>query len=393
MTESFDVVIGGGAVMGSSIAYHLAAHPSFSGRILVVDRDMTYRHAASSLSLSSVRQQFSSPINIRAGLYGVSFLRKAGETLVVDGEAPALPFTENGYLYLASDAGAPILEANHATQLEEGADILLLGHDGLKARFPFLNLEGIAAAAWGRSGEGWFDGYSLMQAFRRKARSLGVVYREGEIAELERDGAQVSAVRLANGERIACGAFVNAAGASGAAKLAAHMGFEIPVHSRKRCVFLFSAKERIANCPLIIDVSGAYVRTEGESYICGISPPADQDPDSDDFEVEWSQFEDVIWPALAYRIPAFENLRPGRAWAGHYDLNVFDRNAIVGRAPGLDNAYLASGFSGHGIQQSPAIGRGLAELIAQGRYATLDLSDFAYERIAAGRPLLERNVI
>jgi FAD-dependent oxidoreductase domain-containing protein 1 len=393
MIESFDVVIGGGAVMGSSIAYHLAAHPSFSGRILVIDRDMTYRQAASSLSLSSVRQQFSSPINIRAGLYGVWFLRRAGEILTVDGEAPALPFTENGYLYLASDAGAPILEANHATQLEEGADILLLGHDGLKSRFPFLNLEGIVAAAWGRSGEGWFDGYSLMQAFRRKARSLGVVYREGEIAELERDGARVSAVRLANGERIACGAFVNAAGASGAAKLARQMGFEIPIHSRKRCVFLFTAQERIANCPLIIDVSGAYVRTEGESYICGISPPADQDPDSDDFEVEWSQFEDVIWPALAYRIPAFENLRPGRAWAGHYDLNVFDHNAIVGRAPDLDNSYLAAGFSGHGIQQSPAIGRGLAELIAQGGYTTLDLSDFAYERIAAGRPLLERNVI
>jgi FAD-dependent oxidoreductase domain-containing protein 1 len=393
MIESFDVVIGGGAVMGSSIAYHLAAHPSFSGRILVIDRDMTYRQAASSLSLSSVRQQFSSPINIRAGLYGVSFLRRAGEILTVDGEAPALPFTENGYLYLASDAGAPILEANHATQLEEGADILLLGHDGLKSRFPFLNLEGIVAAAWGRSGEGWFDGYSLMQAFRRKARSLGVVYREGEIAEIERDGARVSAVRLANGERIACGAFVNAAGASGAAKLARQMGFEIPIHSRKRCVFLFTAQERIANCPLIIDVSGAYVRTEGESYICGISPPADQDPDSDDFEVEWSQFEDVIWPALAYRIPAFENLRPGRAWAGHYDLNVFDHNAIVGRAPDLDNSYLAAGFSGHGIQQSPAIGRGLAELIAQGGYTTLDLSDFAYERIAAGRPLLERNVI
>jgi FAD-dependent oxidoreductase domain-containing protein 1 len=135
------------------------------------------------------------------------------------------------------------------------------------------------------------------------------------------------------------------------------------------------------------------VRTEGDSYVCGISPPEAQDPDSDDFDVEWAQFEEMIWPALAHRIPAFENIRPGRAWAGHYDLNVFDHNAIVGRAPGLDNAYVAAGFSGHGIQQSPAVGRGLAELVANGAYATLDLSDFAYERIAAGRPLLERNVI
>ena len=210
---------------------------------------MTYRQAASSLSLSSIRQQFSSPINIRVGLYGVAFLRQARDTLAVDGDAPDLTLVENGYLYLASEAGAPILAANHATQLEEGADILLLGADGLKARFPFLNLDGIAAAAWGRSGEGWFDGYMLMQAFRRKARALGVVYREGEIASIEREGARVSAVRLASGERIACGAFVNAAGASGAARLAEQMGFDIPVHSRKRCVFLFSAKERIAQLP------------------------------------------------------------------------------------------------------------------------------------------------
>jgi FAD-dependent oxidoreductase domain-containing protein 1 len=393
MAESFDIVIGGGAVMGSSIAYHLAAHPGFAGRILVIDRDMTYRQAASSLSLSSIRQQFSSPINIRIGLYGVAFLRRASDMLAVDGDAPALTLVENGYLYLASEAGAPTLAANHATQLEEGADILLLGADALKARFPFLNPDGVAAAAWGRSGEGWFDGYMLMQAFRRKARALGVVYQEGEIASVEREGSRVVAVRLANGEHIACGAFVNAAGASGAARLASQMGFDIPVHSRKRCVFLFSARERIAHCPLIIDTSGAYVRTEGESYICGISPPEAEDPDSDDFDVIWAQFEDIIWPALAHRIPAFENIRPGRAWAGHYDLNIFDHNAIVGPAPGLDNAYLAAGFSGHGIQQSPAVGRGLAELMVEGRYATLDLGAFAFERIAAGRPLIERNVI
>jgi len=393
MVESYDVVIGGGAVMGSSVAYHLAAQPSFSGRILVIDKDMTYRRAASSLSLSSVRQQFSSPINIRVGLYGVSFLRKARETLVVDGEAPDLSFIENGYLYLASEAGAAALAQNHQTQIAEGADVLLLDPDGLKERFPFLNLEGVAAGGFGRTGEGWFDGYTLMQAFRRKARSLGVAYREGEIVAIERQGRRISAVRLASGERVACGAFVNTAGASGAARLAAQMGLDIPVRSRKRCVFLFHAHERIARCPLMIDTSGVYFRSEGDAYLCGVSPPEAEDPDSDDFDVEWPQFDEIIWPALAHRVPGFEALRVGRAWAGHYDLNVFDHNAIVGRAPRLDNAYLAAGFSGHGMQQSPAVGRGLAELIAQGRYATLDLGDFDYERIAAGRPLVERNVI
>jgi len=393
MAESYDVVIGGGAVMGSSVAYHLAAQPSFSGRILVIDKDMTYRRAASSLSLSSVRQQFSSPINIRVGLYGVSFLRKARETLAVDGEAPDLSFTENGYLYLAGESGAATLAQNHETQVAEGADVLLLDREGLRRRFAFLNLDGVAAGAFGRTGEGWFDGYTLMQAFRRKARSLGVAYREGEIVAVERQGRRIAAVRLASGERVSCGAFVNTAGASGAARLAAQMGLDIPVRSRKRCVFLFHAHERIARCPLMIDTSGVYFRSEGDAYLCGVSPLEAEDPDSDDFDVEWPQFDEIIWPALAHRVPAFESLRVGRAWAGHYDLNIFDHNAIVGRAPRLDNAYLAAGFSGHGMQQAPAVGRGLAELIVQGRYATLDLGDFAYERIAAGRPLIERNVI
>ncbi|HEY1780106.1 MAG TPA: FAD-binding oxidoreductase [Roseiarcus sp.] len=393
MAHAYEVVIGGGAVMGSSIAYHLAMQPGFSGRVLVIDKDMTYRKAASSLSLSSVRQQFSSAINIRVGLYGAAFLRRARETLAVDGEAPDLSITENGYLYLAGESGAAALTQNHRTQVAEGADVLLLDRPGLEERFPFLNLEGVAAAGFGRTGEGWFDGYTLMQAFRRKARALGVVYREDDIAAFERQGRCIVAVRLASGERVACGAFVNAAGASGARRLAAEMGLDIPVRSRKRCVFSFHAHANIERCPLVIDLSGVYVRPEGGGWLCGMSPPEAEDPDCDDFEVVWPQFDEVIWPALAHRIPAFEALRVQSAWAGHYDLNLFDHNAIVGRAPGLDNVYLATGFSGHGMQQSPAVGRALAELIAEGRYLTLDLGEFACERLAEGRPLVERNVI
>src|ERR1700722_2061596 len=176
MSETFDVIIGGGAVMGSSTAYHLAAHPGFSGRILVVEKDATYQRAASSLSLSSIRQQFSSRINIKVGLYGASFLRRARDVLAVDGVEPDLSFRENGYLYLASQAGAPILAENNVIQRAEGADIVLLDPAALAERFPFLNVDDIAMGAWGRTNEGWFDGYTLMQGFRRKARSLGVVY-------------------------------------------------------------------------------------------------------------------------------------------------------------------------------------------------------------------------
>jgi FAD-dependent oxidoreductase domain-containing protein 1 len=393
MNETFDVIIGGGAVMGSSTAYHLSAHPDFSGSILVLDKDLSYQKAASSLSLSSVRQQFSSQINIRVGLYGAEFFRRARDILAVDDEKPELSFRENGYLFLASEAGEPVLRENHVAQIAEGANILLLERAALADRFPFLDLDGVALGSLGVTGEGWFDGYALMQAFRRKARAHGVSYRQETIVDLERQGGRVTGVRLASGERIACGAFVNTAGASGAAKLVAQLGLEIPVHSRKRCVFVFTAKTRLDRCPLVIDSSGVYVRPEGEGYVCGVSPPQSDDPDCEDFEVVWPQFDEIIWPVLAARIPAFESIRPGRAWACHYDLNTFDHNAIVGRLPGFDNAFLAAGFSGHGIQQSPAVGRALAELIVDGRYAALDLTPFAFNRIIANRPLFERNVI
>jgi glycine/D-amino acid oxidase-like deaminating enzyme len=392
MSETYDVVVAGGAAMGSSLAYHLTAEPGFSGRVLVVEKDFSYARAATSLSLSSIRQQFSSPINIRVGLAGVAFLKGAGETLAVDGEGPDLPITENGYLYLASQAGAETLRLNHAVQIAEGADIALLSPDETRARFPFLEMEGVALASFGLSGEGWFDAYSLMQAFRRKAVSQGAVYAQDEVVEVEREGARVIAVRLASGRRVGCGAFVNAAGASGAAKLARAMGVAIPVEARKRCVFVFEAAKVSDKFPLLIDPSGVYVRPEGRHYVVG-GPPPEPDPDTQDFEVDWPQFEETLWPALAARVPAFEALKLVRAWAGHYDLNTFDHNAIVGRLPGYDNSYLAAGFSGHGVQQSPAVGRGLAELIVHGGYRALDLSDFGFERIAAAKPLLERNVI
>ncbi len=391
MDRSYDVVIAGGAAMGSSLAYHLTADTGFKGRVLVVEKDFTYAKAATSLSLSSIRQQFSQTLNIRIGRAGVEFLRNARQTLAVEGDGPDLPIVENGYLYLATDAGADALRANHETQLAEGADVVLLDPDQLNAQFPYIDVKGIALAAFGLSGEGWFDSYTLMQAFRRKATSLGATYVQDEVVGFVRDRARVLGVRLAQGGEIGCGAFVNCAGASGAAKLAQALGAPIPVEARKRCVFVFEA-QGFDKFPLLIDPSGVYVRPEGRHYLVG-GPPPDPDLDTQDFEVVWPMFEEVLWPALARRVPAFESLKLVRAWAGHYDLNTFDHNAIVGRASGLENAYLAAGFSGHGVQQSPAVGRGLAELIVHGGYRSLDLSDFAFERIAAGRPILERNVI
>ena len=394
-----DVVIVGGAVMGSSTAYHLLSDPGFKGRVIVIEKDLTYQLSASALSAASIRQQYSSAVNIRISLYGIQFLRSIGDHLAVDGDRPEIELKEGGYLYCASEAGAHVLVENQALQAAEGADILLLDPAALKARFPWLNVEDLEAGTWGRSGEGWFDGWGLLQAFRKKARSLGAEYVKGEVAEVEREGGRIVAVRLKDGTRIACGALVNCAGSGGRA-LAAMAGLEIPVQAKRRYVFSFTCKEKVENCPLLIDTSGAYVRPEGENgFICGASPDGDMvDPDWNDEdpasqEVDHAFFEEFIWPALAHRVPAFEAIRPGRAWAGPYDMCLLDHNAIIGKAGDFENFYLCNGFSGHGLQQAPAIGRGLSELIVHGGYRTLDLSELGYERVVANRPLLERNVI
>ncbi len=392
MPETYDVVIAGGAATGSSTAYHLAAEPAFQGRILVVERDLSFARCATTLSAGSIRQQFSTPINIEISLFGVAFIRGLPQTLAVDGEPAELPFHEGGYLFLASPAGAAQLRSNHALQSRLGADTLYLEPAALQERFPWLDCGGIAAGCWGRSGEGWFDGYTLLQAYRRKARSLGVRYREASVIGLELDGGRVVGVRLDDGERVACGAFVNASGASGAA-IARLAGLEIPVVNRKRCVFTFDCREDLAGFPLLIDSNGVYVRPEGKGFICGTAPPPERDPDCEDFEVDHGLFEDIVWPSIAARVPAFEAIKPGRAWAGHYDVNLFDHNAIVGPAPEPANFYFANGFSGHGLQQSPAVGRGLSEVIAYGAYRSLDLSPLGFGRLAENRPLLERNVV
>jgi FAD-dependent oxidoreductase domain-containing protein 1 len=398
MPDSYDVAIVGGAAMGSSVAYHLLADPAFGGRVLVIEKDPTYRRSASALSAASIRQQFSTAVNIRISLYGIAFLRDIGRHLEVGGERPDIALKEGGYLYVATAAGATALAENHMVQTREGADIVLMDQADLKNRFPWLNVADLAVGAWGRSGEGWFDGWALLQAFRRKARALGADYRAGEVAVVKREHGRIIAVRLKDGERIACGALVNCAGAGGRA-VAAMAGIAIPVMAKRRDVFTFTTRERLENCPLLIDTTGVYVRPEGEGFICGTSPGLEaDDPDWRDDdpmtqEPDWSVFEERIWPVLAYRVPVFESIRPGRGWSGPYDMNLFDQNAIVGRAGGLDNFFLCNGFSGHGLQQAPGLGRGLAELIVHGRYTSLDLSDLGQGRITANTPLLECNVI
>jgi FAD-dependent oxidoreductase domain-containing protein 1 len=388
-----DVVVIGGAIIGSAVATFLASHPDFDGRIVVVERDPTFRTSSTTLSAASIRLQFSTPLNIEISRFGLEVVRHPERFLAVDGEVPEVDFVENGYLFLATAAGLATLEHNHAVQRSLDVPVALLSPAELRARFAWIHADDLAGASLGLADEGWFDAYALLQGFRRRARSLGVTERVGEVTAIDLDGERVSGVRLADGTRIAADWVVNAAGPR-AAEVAAMAGVDLPVRPRKRLVYHFEAPIGLGAAPLTIDPSGVYFRPEGATYIAGFSPQGDDpDPDTLDLVVDRSRFETHVWPALAHRVPAFDRLRLLDAWAGHYEVNTLDHNAIVGPHPRIRNLLFANGFSGHGLQQAPAVGRGLAEWIATGHYASLDLTPLGYERIERGEPVLELNVV
>jgi glycine/D-amino acid oxidase-like deaminating enzyme len=381
MTAAHDVVVIGGGAVGGAIATFLLEDPAFGGSVAVIERDPTFRRASSALSAAAIRQQFSTRENIRLSRFSFGWLRDN-----VD-----VGLHGSGYLYLATPGGAEVLEANHGIQRAEGADVVVLTPAELAARYPWLSTEGVALASLGRSGEGWFDGYALLRALRARARDGGAALVTGEVVALHVDGERVRAVELADGTTIDCGTVVNAAG-PWARSVAAMAGIDLPVEARRRSVFVFDA-DAPPDMPLVIDTSGAWFRPEGGSFIAGIAPLPAEDAADLPLEPDRAQFEERLWPALATRVPAFDALRVTNSWAGYYEVNTFDHNAIIGPHPVVANLLFANGFSGHGIQQSPAVGRAIAELIVHGRYVTLDLSTFAYDRISAGRRVLERNVI
>src|SRR5882757_352203 len=375
--------------MGSALAYWLTRLDP-NADVVVIERDPTYATASSALSAASIRQQFTTPVNIRICQASIGFLRQADELLEVEGSCVDIGLKERGYLYLAPAGAMESLRRAHSIQTQMGADVALLGPAALAMRFPWLRTSDLAAGSLGLNGEGWFDGYSLLAAFAAKARSQGVKYVRGEVCGLGVKAGRIESIRLAAGGQVASKFVVNAAGpwARSIARLA---GCDLPVAARRRTVYVISCPTRMEAFPLLIDPSGFWIRPEGFAYIAGIPPGADLDDAP--LEPDYEGFDSVLWPALAARIPAFEATRLERAWAGYYEMNVFDYNGIVGFHPRLDNLLLMNGFSGHGLQQAPVVARGVAELICLGRFVTLALSDLGYDRIAKGRPLLELNVI
>lgn len=392
MDERVDVLIVGGGVMGSAIGRALAAS-TFAGRVAIVERDPSYQLATTPRSAGGVRLQFSTPENIHLSRVTVDLLRRLASS--PDGGAD-LGFREQGYLILATAEGVPVLERNWKVQRDAGAATELFGPDALRERFSWLATEGIAAGAFGPSGEGWIDPVALLTLLRGQARAGGVEVIHDEVVALERSGDRIGAARLASGRRIACGTLVVAAGPQSGA-VAALAEVPLPVEPRKRFVYVFSCRDvpaGLAGAPLTVDPSGVWFRPEGAVFIAGLSPHEDEEPVHDDLDqIDYLFFEERIWPVLAHRVPAFEAIKPQRAWAGFYDYNTLDQNAVIGRVPDVLNMMVCTGFSGHGLQQAVGAGRAIAELIVDGRFTSLDLTRLGYERIARGEPLLELNVI
>lgn len=379
-----DVVIVGGAAVGSATAYFLT-RLGFKGSVVVVEKDPTYEFAATSRSLASFRRQFTTPESIRLSEFGYRFC-----TGQEQGASPEVDWRPFPYLSLASDKGREEMVHAVAAQRAEGAGTTLLDPDELKARYPWISTEGVAVAALGGQGEGRVDPHLLLGFMKQGAQTGGVTYVADEVTKIEVVNGRARRVMLKGGGEISAGTVVVAAGWR-TATLTQAAGLDLPVRPRKRLVFVLDVEDELPDMGLLIDYSGVYIRREGRYYLSGLSPTVD--PDCPDFNIEHEFFDNEMWPLLAGRVPALERLKVVRAWACHYDYMTLDQNAIIGPLPIAENLLVACGLSGHGLQHSPGVGRGLAELIVQGRYTSIDLGRYGYERIPANRPLLEANVI
>ncbi len=391
--DCYDVVIVGGAIHGAALAWFLTDSPAFQGRILVVERDPTYEFASTSHTNSCIRQQFSTEINVRISQFGGEFIHDFAARLG-DERVPEIVLQSFGYLYLAdSEAGAMALRAAQRVQAACGAATRHMSVDRIAAEYPFYALDDIVAGNHNPVDEGYFDGATMFDWWKRLGRERGVEYVANEVVAMTRGAGRIDAVTLKSGERIAAGWVVNASGPR-AALTAAMAGIELPVEPRKRFSFIFDAARPLDQpLPLTIDPSGVHMRSDGAHYLAGCPPDDDGPVDVTDFTPDHQLWEEKVWPAIARRVPQFDALRLLNSWVGHYAYNALDQNAIVGAHPEIGNFIFVNGFSGHGLQQSPAIGRGVAELIGYGEYRSLDLTPFGYERVVTGEAFKEQAII
>ena len=385
----YDVTIIGGGIMGSAAAYYLTKM-DHTLKVAVVERDPTYARASTTLSMSNVRIQFSLKENIQISQYAFEILERFEDEMAVDGREPKIYFHRQGNLFLIDENSR--VQAKHAFDLQKGLGCRIewWTPQQIKERFPLYETDNFSGGTYGPD-DGHFDAYAALMGYKAKARSQGAEYLTHDVDKIMNRSGRVTGVRLASGESLGAGYIINCAGAW-AAQVAATVGVNLPVVPVKRQVFtLDTAVKPQGPLPLTVLPSGLYFRTETGGIIL-LGKSMAQDPTGFQFNWDDKRFMEILWPELAEFVPAFDRLKLVRGWAGLYAVNTLDGNAILGEWPEVQGLFLANGFSGHGLQQAPAVGRYLAELVLELPFS-LDLSIFGPDRILENRPLSEGGLV
>ncbi|MEO0343439.1 MAG: FAD-binding oxidoreductase [Pseudomonadota bacterium] len=391
--EKFDVMIIGAGMYGSSIAWHLAVKLRFPGRVLVVEADPSFQNAATTHTNSCVRQQFTSEVNIKISQFMGDVIQDF-PAYCADKNAPQIALRNFGYLYLADTAEkAEAFEEAAVIQRDLGVPIEHLSPLRLRDEYPFMNVEDIVLAARNTHNEGYFDGSAMFEYWQNAAMKAGVVFLYDRVVGFDLQNGQITSVETQRNGSIHVDQVVNAAGTQ-SPQIAKWAGQDLPIEPRLRMTYIFECRERFErDVPLVIDPSGVHVRWSGASFLAGAAPSHDVAPNHDDFTIPQDLWVTKVWPVLEHRVPAFEAVKVTSEWGGHYDYNYFDQNALLGRFNQCENLINASGFSGHGLQQSASIGLGLAELIQFNEYRRLDLGTLSVNRFADNISLPEKAII
>lgn len=386
----FDVAIIGGGVIGCSVA-HFVKSMAATTSVAVIEPDPTYELASTLRASGGCRIQFTRPENIEMSKFSIDFIKNFESLMAVPGrEPPKVDWVEGGYLFIVPPDAVAALAANVALQQSMGCRVDLLSPRELKARFPSMHVDDLGAGAYSPH-DGWCDPNGLLWGFRKKAASEGVVFVEARVVSMACTAAAIRALNLHDGRTIVAERFVNAAGAwSG--EVAAMAGMNLPIAPLKRYEHYFTPGSPMEWLPYVKDVERMAFRSEGKGFSGGVVDGSARR--GVDFEIDHDYFERVVWPAAAHRFPPLEAAKCHRTWAGLYEQCELDGNPIIGRwNSGRANLYTVAGFSGHGMMHAPAAGRAIAELLVHGRFQTIDLGQFGYERVERNEPRPETGIL
>lgn len=386
MSNSHDVLIIGGGVMGCATAYYLLKFDPHLN-VAILEMDPTYEKASTPLSDGNTRIQFNIKENIQMSQYGLEVLKTFADDMSVDGERPDPAFRQQGNLFVLDEASRDEAHDGWLLQTGLGGIVYWLTPEDAQREYPLYNLKDCVAGAFGPH-DGTMLPMAVLDGYKKKAIALGAKYIQAEVVEVLKQENQIVGVKLATGETLNSNIVMNAAGAW-AAKIAKTVGVDLPIAPTKRQVTIVETNYHGDGVlPVLFLPSGLYVIHEGEGlFMVGKSFPDDH-IGTDDFRWEKNVFEERIWSELVEYIPSFDRLKILRGWAGLYEVNSLDGNAILGEWTQLKGFYLANGFSGHGFQQCHAVGRYIAELML-GKTPTLDLSIFSPQRILENKPVFE----